>query len=277
MPTIEEKLDNFNRLILEDATRSRDEILAQLKAEAERKLAESKADIDREAAALVTRETSRADRDCDSSVSRASIDARKRLMGARNDIIADVLAGLSRMLRAFAGTDEYGPFLEANVREAVARVREASAPRPQAGQAAGAGGLAAGGGQAVGIGQTVGLAPGRGAGIGAASGTAVRAGALPGAAGGGGGAGPGAGGAGLGEGGAGEVVVWLTPQDFERYAGRLGKALPGAEFLLGDEGMIGGCRAANRSRGVYADNTLEKRVELCTDELFAISGLRITR
>ncbi|MDR1440602.1 MAG: hypothetical protein LBJ10_11600 [Clostridiales bacterium] len=120
MPSIDEKLEVFNRMIIDDATKSRDAILSQLKAEADKKLADSRAEIDRNAAELLAKERLKATQQNEAKISKAHIDARKALMAARGEIVASVLAELRDMLGRFALEDGYGEYLANSVREAAA-------------------------------------------------------------------------------------------------------------------------------------------------------------
>lgn len=121
MPSIYEKLDNLDRLIFDDATRTCDEIRNQLRQDTDQKLAGIKAEIEREYAQEYQRVTYQASLDKDARLSRANINARKMLLGARSDIIASVLDDLSERLRAFTKSDAYADYLMRCVREAVSR------------------------------------------------------------------------------------------------------------------------------------------------------------
>ena len=79
--------------------------------------------------------------------------------------------------------------------------------------------------------------------------------------------------AGIGDG---QYAVYLTPRDYALYADQIKKSSPGADVLTGSEDMIGGTRIENPGSGVFVDNSLKKKVELCSDELFRLSGLQIT-
>ena len=71
------------------------------------------------------------------------------------------------------------------------------------------------------------------------------------------------------------VVILMTPADYEAYAAHARGLAPGADIRPGDAAMIGGVKAENAVKGVYVDNTMQKKVELCVDELYRISGLTI--
>jgi vacuolar-type H+-ATPase subunit E/Vma4 len=197
MPSIDEKLEMFNRMIIGDATKSRDAIMKQLKDEADKKLADSQAEIDREAAELSAKERLKATQQSEARISKANIGARKALMAARGEIVASVLGELRERLGEFAQSDGYGEYLANSVRETLAYV------------------------------------------------------------------GPGA------------ADVYLAPRDCERHGAAIQALYPELRLARGDAAMIGGCRVANERLGIYADNTLAKKAEMCADELYRISGLRI--
>lgn len=79
--------------------------------------------------------------------------------------------------------------------------------------------------------------------------------------------------------GNGELVVYLQKEDLERISPHiepLKRDQPRIAALEPtDDAMIGGCRVFNKTAGIFIDNSLLKRMELCKDEFFEISGLRI--
>jgi V/A-type H+-transporting ATPase subunit E len=198
MPSIDEKLELFKKIIIDDATKSRDAVLDQLKAEADKKLAESTAEIDREAAELFARERAKAAQQKEARISMAIINAKKMLIATRNDIFADVLGGLSDKLGEFAKSDAYGGYLAGSVRDMVQYVGEAHAD------------------------------------------------------------------------------IYLTPQDYDRHRAAINGEFAQLNVLRGDVAMIGGCRVINDDLGIYIDNSFEKKVEMCVDELFKKSELKVS-
>ena len=69
--------------------------------------------------------------------------------------------------------------------------------------------------------------------------------------------------------------LYLTPRDYERFADEIRRRRPGVEILSGGAEMIGGVKVENAGEGLYIDNTLKRKSELCADELYHISGLTI--
>ncbi|MCL2058498.1 MAG: V-type ATP synthase subunit E family protein [Oscillospiraceae bacterium] len=208
MPTVDEKLELFDKIIYNDAVRARDAIRDQLRHDSEQILEGQKAEIKREAALEYQRETLRASNDRDSRISKARISTRITLMKTRNEIIESVLGDLSSRLAQFAGTDDYQAYLMRSVSESIGAVeREAR--------------QIAGGAEQ------------------------------------------------------GEIVVYLTPGDYDTYAAEIQKLAPGAEVRPGDPGMIGGARVENAGAGIYVDDSLKKKVEGRAEELLAMSGLTI--
>lgn len=217
MPTIDEKLDLLDRHILDGATRARDAIIEKLRHESDEKLANIKAEIEREASLEYQKDTVRAAYEKDSRVSKANVSARKILMNARSDIIMSVLSDLAEKCAQFAATGPYREYLLKNIGEALERV-----------------GLHGGGK-------------------------------------------PAAGAQGTGKPAAGAFYVYLTPADYDKYYEDALGAARGAEVRRGEAGMIGGARTENAGTGVYVDNTLKMKVDMCVDDLFQISGLTINK
>ena len=77
-------------------------------------------------------------------------------------------------------------------------------------------------------------------------------------------------------GGAGYILS-LTPQDIDVYAEEARKYAPGIAVQTGDADMIGGTRVSNGGAGVFVDNSLKMKIELCADELFLMSGLTVDK
>ena len=69
--------------------------------------------------------------------------------------------------------------------------------------------------------------------------------------------------------------LYLTPKDYIAHSAKMRELARGVEILPGNADMIGGVKVENPSKGLYVDNTLKKKVELCIDELFLISDLNI--
>ena len=214
MPTIDEKLNAFDKIIVEDAMRARDLIRNQIHQESEQRLAEIKAGIKRDAEREVQREARRAEMEKDSRISKAGAEARKMLINARNEILASVLVDLEERLSAFTRTEAYDGYIIKNIMEALkyANIK-----------------------------------------------------------GDGGGNGSGGNGSGVG------FVLYMTPRDCEKYKSAALTCAPDITVAQAEAGMIGGVRISNDDAGVFVDNTLKKKVELCADELFLMSGLTVDR
>ena len=208
MPTIEEKLNTFDKVIVEDAIRARDLIRNQLHRESAQRIAEIKDEIRRKAEQERRREEIKAEMDKDSRISKTSVDSRKMLINARNDILTSVLSDLEAKLADFTRTELYDGYMLRNMREAF---------------------------EWAGIKTDSGDADGRG------------------------------------------YVLGMTARDCEKYAETAQKFVPGITVQPDGKEMIGGVRVSNAGAGVFVDNSLKKKVELCADELFLMSGLTIDK
>ena len=69
--------------------------------------------------------------------------------------------------------------------------------------------------------------------------------------------------------------LYLTPADYGLYSQDARALAPFADVRAGGAEMLGGVMAQNPAAGIYIDNTLKMKVDLCVDELFKISGLRL--
>jgi len=70
-------------------------------------------------------------------------------------------------------------------------------------------------------------------------------------------------------------VIYLTPRDCAAFADDIRALAPTAEPAPGGDDMIGGVKTDNPSSGIFADNTLKKKVDLCAEEIFELCGLNI--
>ena len=125
-PTIDEKLENFNRMILQDATASRDDVIDSLRKDTEAKLEASKAAIDREVTEVYNREVTRAIQQKESLISKAKVNARKSIISVRNEVMDSVTAELTERFRVFTKSLEYEPWLMKNIDDAVAIIAPGS-------------------------------------------------------------------------------------------------------------------------------------------------------
>ena len=127
-PSVDEKLESFNRMILKDATASRDDVLDNLRKDTEIKLEASKAAIDREITEVYNREITKAVQQKESLISKAKVNTRKSIIAVRNEIMTSVIAELTERFRAFTESPDYEPWLMKNIDDAMALVA------PEAGQ-----------------------------------------------------------------------------------------------------------------------------------------------
>ena len=121
-PSVDEKLENFNRMILRDAAASRDNVLENLQKDTDAKLASSKAAIEREITEIYHRETTKSVQQKESLVSKATVNARKSIISVRNEILDSVLADLTKRFLEFTKSPDYEAWLTNNVEDAMAYV-----------------------------------------------------------------------------------------------------------------------------------------------------------
>ena len=237
MPAIEDKLKSFDKIINDDAIHARNLIRAELRNDSDQRMAGVKVDIDREAENEYQKEARRAVLEKDSRISKAGIRVRKMLMQARQHIIESILYEMTEELALYTQTDAYGEYLLKNATEALRCAGAAPAP---SGATPGPSGSSF---------QNERSSPYRSEG-----GTAL----------------------GVSDDYE-DVRLYLTPRDYRAYSTEVQKLAPGMAVLPGGAGMIGGVRVENTHLGLFVDNTFKKKVEMCVDDLFLISGLIIDR
>jgi len=69
--------------------------------------------------------------------------------------------------------------------------------------------------------------------------------------------------------------IIFTPRDYGEYSDEALKYARGLQVRTGGSDMIGGVIVENLNSGVFIDNTLRTKAQLCADELFQISRLTI--
>jgi hypothetical protein len=71
------------------------------------------------------------------------------------------------------------------------------------------------------------------------------------------------------------ITITLAPEDYLKYKAKIAALTPNALVAEGGPAQIGGCKAANPEHGVYADNSFQRKMSMCADELLELSGLRL--
>ena len=229
MPNLEDKLETLDKKILDDALEARDAIRGQLRLDSEQRMSGIKADIEREAEQQYARDTRLATIERDSRISKAAVNARKMLIGARSEIMGSVIAALTDRLAAFTRTEAYHGFLIKNMRDALSRTDAQPEPREDARS------------EAHKVRRTDAQPEPRANGL---------ADTQP-------------------------DMMYLTPRDYALYSDDIRRRAAGVDIRRGGEDMIGGVSVVSARTGLSVDNTLKKKVDLCAEELFQISGLII--
>lgn len=112
MPDINEKLDKFKQIVLNDAAKERDTLLKQIDKERKRRLAAAEEEIKREIAAKVQIQANEIAGESGREISRRLL-ADKRIIATRREEIAkEVFAAVRERIVAFTQTDEYLPHLK---------------------------------------------------------------------------------------------------------------------------------------------------------------------
>ena len=112
MPEINEKLDKFKQIILEDAARERDALLGQVARERQARLAAAEAEIKRETDAKVQTRASSISGESGREISRRLL-ADKRIISTRREEIAkEVFLAVREKILAFTQTEEYPEHLK---------------------------------------------------------------------------------------------------------------------------------------------------------------------
>jgi vacuolar-type H+-ATPase subunit E/Vma4 len=118
MPDINEKLDKFKQLVLDDAARERDDLLQQVDQERTQRLAAAEAEIKREVDAKTQARASVISGESGREISRHLL-ADKRVIATRREEIAhEVFAAVREKILEFTKTDDYLPHLKKLYKEA---------------------------------------------------------------------------------------------------------------------------------------------------------------
>ncbi len=116
MSSIDEKLQNFNDLILKEAAAQRDRILRQIREENEALIESKRKDFEEQAAEMLRRELYNIEREKNNIISKALVESRQLLMKTREGIINSVFDYLKEELETFTQSDAYAQYLKEDIR-----------------------------------------------------------------------------------------------------------------------------------------------------------------
>lgn len=112
MPEINEKLDRFKQIVLEDAARERDQLLQQISQARETRLGAAEASIKKETDAYVQERAVAISAQTGRQISRRMLEDKRIIATRREEIAKEVFAAVRDKLIAFTKTEHYLPHLK---------------------------------------------------------------------------------------------------------------------------------------------------------------------
>ncbi len=119
MSTIDEKLRNFERTVIHQATQDRDELLEELERRTAQELQETRALYERDAKERHRKGLEDVKKEARYVVSEAQNNGQNALVSKRNEIMDSVFEELRERLRQFTDTPEYLAFFQRKTTEAL--------------------------------------------------------------------------------------------------------------------------------------------------------------
>gem|GEM_PF-369198 len=124
MSSIDEKIQDFNELILKEAVSERNKIIEQIRNEMETLKAQKSKKFREQADEVLRKETAAAEREKNNIISRAVIEGKQLLMRTRENIIKMVFDDTRKQLSEFVSGDEYLPYLIRTIKESCSQAGE---------------------------------------------------------------------------------------------------------------------------------------------------------
>lgn len=112
MENIEQKLLNFNNIVMRQAAEKRNKILEEARKEKERLISDKKRKFEQEAEEIYKKQIMLIKKEKNDIISKAAISAKRLLMRERDKIMSDTFAALEQKVREFVSSDSYKNFLE---------------------------------------------------------------------------------------------------------------------------------------------------------------------
>lgn len=124
MNYVEEKLENFTRTVMMEATEKRKKILQQAEEYKERVLEKKELEFLEQAYETIQKEIRKVQKEKHEMISRAIIERKRALFQKREEIVEEVFDNLARKINAFQQTDEYKQYLLKSIEEGMMTVGE---------------------------------------------------------------------------------------------------------------------------------------------------------
>ena len=122
MENLTEKLNIFSELVLRDATQKRDELIAAVENERNKRLTQKENEFLQRAYDEIQSTITEAKKESNSKLLRAQLDAKKQLLIKREQIVDDVMGEAERKLRDFCRSAEYEKWFKDLVNKALFEV-----------------------------------------------------------------------------------------------------------------------------------------------------------
>ena len=117
MVTIEQKLTLFSKLLNQDIKEEMDEKFAQLEKEFEKRIAENKFAVDKEATEIIEQARRRAETKKVELISKGRLSSKKEAMQVKRELIERFLKALEEKVVNFSKTPEYLKYLSCTISE----------------------------------------------------------------------------------------------------------------------------------------------------------------
>lgn len=119
MVTIEQKLTLFSKLLNQDIKEETNKQFSELEKEYEKRIAEDKFEVDKEATEIIEQARRRAELKRVELISKGKLSSKKQMMLIKEELIARFMDTLEEKVRGFVGTEEYRAYLEKLIGELV--------------------------------------------------------------------------------------------------------------------------------------------------------------
>lgn len=122
MENLTEKLNTFTALVMKDAAARRDEILASVEHERNEKLTAKEDEFLTEAYEEIQKSVSEARKHSNEKVLHEELEAKKKILLKREEIIAKIMEEAADKLKEFTKSEAYGEWLVKRIEKAVSEV-----------------------------------------------------------------------------------------------------------------------------------------------------------
>ncbi len=126
MDNLKEKLNTFTSLVLDDAGRKRDELMEKVQEKHDTLVNAKETEFLEEAYESIQHSISDAKKAANEKVLHVELEAKKKLLLTRENIINEVMDGAKEKLKAYTHTEEYGKWLLDKVEKSLFEVGKGS-------------------------------------------------------------------------------------------------------------------------------------------------------